>query len=113
MEVTPGRWLKLTSECIKALPNESGVFEVANLVRTVVYIGSGDGRLRDRIEAFGPVPSGLPPAVGGHYFRYELTDNEDETIRRRLKGYRREHGGSLPVGNMRAEHPDTERKHAA
>lgn len=113
MEVTPGRWLKLTPENIKALPNEAGVFEVANLVRNVVYIGQGDGRLRDRIESFGPVPSALPPSVGGHYFRYEITSSEGETIERRLEGYRREHGGSLPAGNERAERVDVERKRAA
>ena len=96
-----------------ALPNESGVFEIANLVRTVVYIGRGDGRLREQIESFGPVPSVVPPSVGGHYFRYELTPAEHDVVKRRLKGYRREHGGSLPVGNARAEHADAERKHAA
>jgi hypothetical protein len=92
-------WLRLTAESIEALPNAPAVFEIGNLVRTVVYIGRAEGRLRDRVTALGPLPNGLPPAVGGHYLRYELTPAEDEAITARLKTYQGRHRGSLPAGN--------------
>lgn len=103
MKVEPGRWIKLTIDNIRAVPEAPGVFEIGNLVRTVVLIGRGDGRLRERLQAIGPMPSALPATVGGHYFRYELARAEDEALERRLKTYRAQHRGTLPPGNLQAE----------
>lgn len=103
MQATPGRWLKLTPDNIRAVPDAPGVFEVGNLVRTVVLIERGNGRLRERLEQLGTIPAGLPASIGGHYFRFELARAEDEALERRLKAYRAQHRGTVPQGNLRAD----------
>ena len=92
MESTAGRWIRLTPDAIAALPNTDGVFEVANLVRNVQYVGRACGRLRDTIADFGPMPRALPASVGGYFFRFELTTAETEA-------YRKRHEGAVPPGN--------------
>ena len=103
MQVAPGQWLKLTADNIRAVPDAPGVIEIGNLVRTVILIDRGQGRLRERLEKIGPVPAALPAMVGGHYFRFELTRAEDEALERRLKTYRAQHRGNLPPGNVQAD----------
>jgi hypothetical protein len=103
MHVSPGQWQKLTPENIRAVPDSPGVLEIGNLVRTVVLIERGNGRLRERLQEIGPMPAVLPPSVGGHYFRFELARAEDVALARRLKTYRAQHRGSLPPGNLQAD----------
>lgn len=111
MQIAPGRWHRLNVETIEALPNAPAVFEIGTLVRTVLYVGRAEGRLRDHLSALGPVPNHLPPAVGGYYVRYELTPAEDESLTRCLKTHQARHRGRLPVGNTRDQlgTPDTRR----
>ena len=52
MNQEPSRWRRLTPAAIAALPEAAAVFEVANLVRTVKFIGSAGGNLRARLTAF-------------------------------------------------------------
>lgn len=99
MELAPGRWIRLTPSNIAALPNTDGVFEVANLVRNVQYVGRACGRLRDRLTELGPMPKKLPLSVGGYFFRFELTTAEGEAFQRRIEAYRKRHEGSVPPGN--------------
>lgn len=103
MKVTPGQWLRLTPDNIRAVPDAPGVFEIGNLVRTVVLIERGQGKLRERLQQIGPAPASLPATVGGHYFRYELARAEDEALERRLKTYRAQHRGTLPPGNLQSD----------
>lgn len=99
MEVEPGRWLRLNPDNIAGLPDAAGVFEIANLVRNVMYIGRGDGSLRKRIEGIGHLPQTLPASIGGYYFRFELTPTEEDALTTRVESYRSRHGGRLPLGN--------------
>ena len=99
MELVTARWIRLTPDNIAALPNADGVFEVANLVRNVQYVGRACGRLRDTLENFGHMPRTLPSSVGGYFFRFELTSAETETFQRRIEAYRKRHEGALPPGN--------------
>ena len=99
MEHTTGNWIRLTPTNIAALPNADGVFEIANLVRSVQYVGRACGRLRDTLENFGHMPRTLPSSVGGYFFRFELTSAETETFQRRIEAYRKRHEGALPPGN--------------
>jgi hypothetical protein len=99
MEATAGRWMRLTPDNIAALPNADGIFEVANLVRNVQYVGRACGRLRDTLEEFGHMPRTLPLSVGGYFFRVELTSAETEAFHRRIEAYRKRHDGALPPGN--------------
>ncbi|HWP67520.1 MAG TPA: hypothetical protein VNO26_16605 [Candidatus Limnocylindria bacterium] len=99
MEHTPGRWIRLTPDNIAAVPNADGVFEIANLVRSVQYVGRACGRLRDTLAEVGHMPRMLPASVGGYFFRFELTTAETETFQRRIEVYRKRHHGALPPGN--------------
>lgn len=72
------------------------MFEIANLVRTVLFIGRADGSLRERLTAFVQEHPALAPTPSGFYFRYELVAAEEEAITSRLDAYRAGHGGLLP-----------------
>jgi len=99
MEPINAGWTRLTPDNIAAVPNADGVFEVANLVRNVQYVGRACGRLRDALTDFGHLPRTLPSSVGGYFFRFELTTAEMEAFQRRIEAYRRRHEGALPPGN--------------
>jgi len=99
MKPVDARWIRLTPDNIAALPNADGVFEVANLVRNVQYVGRACGRLRDALADFGHMPRTLPSSVGGYFFRFELTTAETDAFQRRIEAYRKRHEGALPPGN--------------
>ena len=98
MNQEPNGWRRLTPAAIAALPEAAAVFEVANLVRTVKYIGSAGGNLRTRLSAF-QTQAKLRPSPGGYFFRYETAAREDDLLARRLSAYRTAHRGLLPVAN--------------
>src|SRR5205823_6649174 len=100
-------WQPLTPEVIAALPESPAVFEVANLVRTVLFIDRAQGKLRERLTTLWQDPTRLPVRPGGHYFRYELSAREEETLQKRLAAYRKRHRGALPVINHEAEQRPT------
>ena len=92
-------WQRLTPETIADLPETGAVFEVANLVRTVQFIGAASGNLRARLAAYAQQDVKLPPIPGGYYFRYEPAAQEDEVLETQLASYRKRHGGIVPVAN--------------
>jgi len=92
-------WRRLTPETIAELPETGAVFEVANLVRTVLFIGRASGNLRARMAAYVSEDAKLRPCPGGYFFRYESTASEEETLDQRLASYLDSHGGMLPTGN--------------
>jgi hypothetical protein len=98
-------WQVLTPEVIAELPEAPGVFEVANLVRTVLYIDRAQGKLREKLTALWQDPVKLPVRPGGHFFRYELTSKEEEALQARLSAYRTKHQGQLPPINREAKKP--------
>jgi hypothetical protein len=98
-------WRRLNPDMIAELPEAAGVFEVANLVRTIVYIGAADGNLRARLGTLSVEQTKLPACAGGLFFRYQLTAKETETLASELATYRAQHGGELPAGNREAPRP--------
>jgi len=92
-------WRRLTPETIAELPETGAVFEVANLVRTVLFIGRASGNLRARMAAYVSEDMKLRPCAGGYFFRYEPTTSEEETLDQRLASYLGSHAGMLPAGN--------------
>jgi len=99
----PDDWQPLTPEVIAALPESPAVFEVSNLVRSVLYIDRAHGKLRERLTSLWQDTAKLPVRPGGHYFRYELTAREDEALQKRLAAYRKHHRGALPLINRETE----------
>jgi hypothetical protein len=92
-------WRRLTPEMIADLPESGAVFEVANLVRTVQFIGTASGNLRTRLATYTQEDLKQRPIPGGYYVRYEAAAAEDEALDARLTAYRTAHGGTLPAGN--------------
>jgi hypothetical protein len=105
MSLIPGRWWPLTPEVVAALPEAAGVFEVSNLVRTVLYIGRGEGSLRTRLAVLAHSNPTLPRLAGGYYFRYELDASEEDSHAARLAEYCAGHGGHVPLGNRESTRP--------
>src|SRR2546422_11444928 len=104
MNQEPSRWRRLTPATIAALPEAAAIFEVANLVRTVKYIGSAGGNLRARLSAF-PTQAKLRPRPGGYFFRYEPATREGDGLARRLGGHRTGPRGLLPGADTGATRP--------
>ena len=92
-------WRRLTAEMIADLPETGAVFEVANLVRTVQFIGTASGNLRTRLATYAQEDLKLRPIPGGYYVRYETAAVEDEALSARLDAYREAHSGTVPTGN--------------
>jgi hypothetical protein len=99
MTAEPGRWLKLNPFTIEEVPAAPGIFEIANLVRTILFIGAGEGNLRQKLVSLGFVPANLPASVGGYYVRYTLVADEAGAVAEREAGHRAGHGGRLPAGH--------------
>jgi len=92
-------WRRITPEMIADLPETGAVFEVANLVRTVQFIGTASGNLRTRLATYAQEDLKLRPIPGGYYVRYEPAAAEDEALSARLAAYREAHSGTVPTGN--------------
>ena len=105
MATAPGGWMKLDRTTIEAVPDAPGVFEIANLVRTILLIGRGDGSLRSRLREIGTVPKDVPASVGGLYLRYHVAEDEAAAVADCEAAYRARHGGELPTGPARALRP--------
>lgn len=99
MELALGRWQKLNPSTIKAVPDEPGIFEIASLVRTVLYVGRADGSLRRRLEGLGTVPANVPASTGGYYVRWAVAADEACALAERETSHRARLGGHLPAGN--------------
>ena len=105
MAVEPGRWQKLNPSTIECVPRTAGIFEIGNLVRTVLYIGRAEGDLRKRLAGLGAVPENVPASAGGYYVRWALVDDEEAALTERQTAHRREHEGHLPPGNEARPRP--------
>jgi hypothetical protein len=92
-------WRRITPETIADLPEAGAVFEVANLVRTVQFIGRASGNLRERLTTFAQEDLRHWPVPGGYYFRYEATASEEQSLDTHLATYVSKHGGTLPARN--------------
>lgn len=92
-------WMKFSAERIAALPEVGAIFEIATLVRNVVFIGRAEGNLRTAAERILAIPGHLPVPSGGLYLRFRPTDDEGESLRAHLARFQAAHGGELPVAN--------------
>ncbi len=105
MALDPGRWQKLNPSTIACVPEEPGIFEIGNLVRSVLYIGRADGNLRRRLERLGAIPENVPASAGGYYVRWAVVPDEDGALAERHARHRGEHEGRLPAGNEARPRP--------
>ena len=105
MAVQPGPWQKLNPSTIDVVPEVPGIFEIGNLVRTVLFIGRANGDLKGRLAGLGAVPENVPASAGGYYVRWAITDDEETALADRKAAHRDEHDGRLPAGNEARPRP--------
>ncbi|MDG2307362.1 MAG: hypothetical protein P8R42_22475 [Candidatus Binatia bacterium] len=93
---TTTKWRVITPALLAELPDRPGVFEIGNLVRTVLFIGFAPcGIAADLREAL-TTPRLLSRA---HCIRFEVSDEGEDRARERLAEYRRVHAGILPYAH--------------
>ena len=94
-------WRPMTQAEVERVPACPGVFELATLVRTVVFIGAAPESLASALEQHLALPAGASGpriASGRLYFRYRATEEVEQLQSDLLEEYRRHHGGALPPG---------------
>jgi hypothetical protein len=100
-------WKPLDVTEVGSLPESPGVFEIATLVRNVLFIGAAESlaaTLASQLDS----PSTLPARAGGLYFRHAPTDDAERIHAELLAEYRERHGGALPPAQSsarQAAHP--------
>jgi hypothetical protein len=98
-----GCWLKLSLDNIEAVPRVAGVYEIATLVRTTLFIGRSAGKdIRSCLssELSDPASQIRQRTL---YFRYEQTSRDDQRHRDLLEEYAQQHCGQQPPLNQRAD----------
>jgi hypothetical protein len=78
-------------------PASPGVYELATLVRTVVFIGSAQENLNDALTQHLNAPATVHPHFGRLYFRTAALDDPEHGQTALLDQYRSSHAGSLPA----------------
>jgi hypothetical protein len=89
-------WKSLDATEIKELPETPGVFEIATLVRTVLFIGAAPQGLTVTLSTHLEAPSVLHARAGRLYFRYAPTEDAERAQAELLARYGECHGGTLP-----------------
>ena len=96
---------------IERVPESPGVYELATLVRTVLFIGAATDSLTAELMHHLTVAS-APLLRHGHlYFRYRATDDPIQTQNALLADYTARHGGALPPAQAMPPPPPPPKRH--
>jgi hypothetical protein len=90
-------WMPLTAEYVARVTGHLGVYELANAVGDIVYIGVAGGRAPFGLKGVLLDVLYVPPA-GATQFRFEVNMAYHSRYLELLQAYRHDHG-RLPVGN--------------
>ncbi|HEY2387766.1 MAG TPA: hypothetical protein VGK30_12455 [Candidatus Binatia bacterium] len=95
-------WRPLDAVEVSALPSVPGVFEIATLVRNVLFIGVATESLATTLQTHLD-SSAVPNARAGRlYFRYVASDDVERLQAELLAQYRERHAGTLPAAQTTA-----------
>jgi hypothetical protein len=97
MTPTFSTWKPLDPTQITVLPESPGVFEIATLVRNVLFIGAAADNLATTLASHLEMPGTLHAGVGRLYFRYAATEAAEQLQGELLAQYRERHAGGLPT----------------
>lgn len=89
----PATWSSLTAVQVASVPNQAGVYELANFSRSTIYIGRSDD-LNQRLQ--GALNSSDPCRRRATWFRYEVTSWSEQRERELLEEYLEQHGRYPP-----------------
>ena len=90
-------WKPLGPAEITILPESPGVFEIATLVRNVLFIGTATESLSTTLASHLATPGMLHARAGRLYFRYAATEEAERLQSELLAQYRERHAGNLPT----------------
>jgi hypothetical protein len=105
MTPTFSTWKPLDAAQITVLPESPGVFEIATLVRNVLFIGAAAESLMTTLASHLETPGTLHAGVGRLYFRYAATEAAEELQSELLAQYRARHAGGLPSAQTAVTSP--------
>ncbi len=104
-------WRPLIPAEIERVPECPGVYELATLVRTILFIGAAAESLNTELTQHLAVASS-PLLRSGHlYFRHRATDEPIQTQNEMLADYTARHGGALPPAQSTPPSPPRPRRH--
>jgi hypothetical protein len=102
-------WKPLDATEVTGLPEAPGVFEIATLVRNVLFIGSATESLASTLQSQLESPAVPHARAGRLYFRYAATDEAERLQAELLARYRDRHG-ALPAAQTTVS-PQRQQRH--
>jgi hypothetical protein len=113
MPITFSPWKPMTPATVAEAPTCPGLYELATLVRTVVFIGAAGENLSEALTGHLNAPATLHPHFGRLYFRVAPRDDPEETQRELIEAYRASHAGAFPAAQLTqpAAEPVVPRRH--
>ena len=100
MSIPFSSWKPLVPVAITEAPTCPGVYQLATLVRTVVFIGAAPTNLSETLAQHVNAPATLHPHLGPLYFRLAPLESPEHAQSELLEEYRARHGGALPAAQM-------------
>lgn len=111
MSINFSTWKPMTPALIAEAPPCPGVYELASLVRTVVFIGAASENLSEALTAHLNAPATLHPHFGRLYFRVAPLDEPEDVQAALIEAFRSSHSGSFPAAQMTQPPPPPPRRH--
>ncbi len=113
MAINFSAWKPLTLALIAEAPTCPGVYELANLVRTVVFIGAAGESLSDALGAHLNAPATPHPHFGRLYFRVSPLEEPEDAQTALIEEFRASHSGAFPAAQLTqpAPLPTAPRRH--
>ena len=105
MSINFSTWKPMIPALISEAPTCPGVYELANLVRTVVFIGAAGDNLSDALTEHMNTPATLHPHFGRLYFRYAPLEEPDSAQATLIEAFRASHSGAFPAAQMTQPQP--------
>ena len=100
MSITFSPWKPMVPAMIADAPASPGVYQLATLVRTVVFIGAASESLNEALAPHLSAPATLHPHLGRLYFRVAPLEDPEPTQAELLDAYRASHSGAFPAVQM-------------
>ena len=104
-------WHPLTPAETTGAPESRGVFEIANLVRTLLFVGTAPESLAASLRQYLETPGQRQPLAGRLYFRFLPTDEPEKLQNDLLVSYRECHSGALPPAQTSPPPPPHPTRH--
>jgi hypothetical protein len=102
-------WRPLFPDQLAEVPDRPGVYELATLVRTIVYVGEA-GNLASALSQHVSLAGG-PSSQNRRYFRFVEVERPEQLQRQLLAEYQRTHQGALPAAQTAATLQADTRRH--